>query len=174
MTIATFLFALACAPTGSIDVGPGNGTDDTSTNTDDTGDVEPDPYFAAGEYDGEIGWFMPEWDWELCDGDMEITVDDEGNFEGSETCIYVGQRGDEYPMELSVDGVFDDDGDATGTIVFETWAVEGYEDWYLDELEAELDGGVDGDAIDLEFSTESNMGDYYGDVAVEGWISVQR
>ncbi len=175
MILMSILFSLACVtPSGTLDVpGPGSvgaGGDDTG----DTGEEQIEPHFAAGDYDGPVGWYMPEWDWTICEEDIEVTVDDLGNFEGSTVCVYVTDRGAEYDLPVQIDGMLDEDGDATGTIVFDTWAIEGYQDWYIDEREAELSGTAEDDELNLEFDLLVDMGDYYGDLEVSGWVELGR
>ena len=124
MTLMSFLLTLACTSSGSVALTEtdGSGVDDTGTN--DTGEVEPEPNVAAGAYDGELTWFIPEWDWTLCDMKISLEIDDGGEFATDDICVYIGQDGEKYDLEFSIEGAADEDGELDGQITFQSWAME--------------------------------------------------
>ncbi len=170
MTLMSILFALACVPSaGDLDVTASNSGD--PSGADDTGEEEVEPHFAAGDYEGVLGWWIPDaWDgWVVCELDVDLTVDDEGNFAFDDVCIYKGDSGN-YDMLVEFDGVFDDEGEVTGTVVFETWFEDG--GWWLEEVEADLEGDTDGEEISFEFWSEIELYGY--DYELEGWIELDQ
>ncbi len=172
MTLMSFLLTLACTSSGSVALTEtdGSGVDDTGTN--DTGEVEPEPNVAAGAYDGELTWFIPEWDWTLCDMKISLEIDDGGEFATDDICVYIGQDGEKYDLEFSIEGAADEDGELDGQITFQSWAMEGY-DYYIDEFSDDLSGQVDNDEITLEFFDLADF-DYYGEQEIVGYITLER
>ncbi len=167
MTLMSILLTLACTSSGTVVLG-----DDTGdTGVVDTGEPEPDPNPAAGEYDGELTWSLPDWDWTICEMDITLEVDDEGNFAMEDTCIYYGQQGGEYDLEIEIEGSVDEDGELTGEINFQSWAIDG--DYYVEDYSSELEGEVDGDDIELEFFDNADM-DRYGEIGMIGYITLER
>jgi hypothetical protein len=168
------LAALACSPSGQIDIdgnGSGNGGGD-DTGVTDTGEEQVEPHGAAGEYTGQLGWMLPDaWDgWVVCTMEIDVTVDDEGAFSASQDCIYK-EDGDEWTLPVSLEGSLDDDGDASGTITFDTWEQIDRE-WQINETEAELEGSSKGDELILTWESESEIG--RDDYELEGWVELRR
>ena len=145
--------------------GNNNGGDDTG-ETGDTEEPEPETSPFEGDYDGEMGLFVAEWDWELCEGVISVEVDEDGKLEGEMLCMEESNWGDwEIPGEL--EGSVDEDGEIEGTVVFEWETRDGVE-----EIEGELHGEVDEDGdMDLGWTAEVHMGGGRGggDTEVEGW-----
>jgi hypothetical protein len=168
MTLISLLFSIACTSSGTVVLGDGTG--DTG-EVDDTGETEPEPNAAAGEYDGDLTWSLPDWDWTICDMGITLEVDDEGGFAMEDTCIYYGQNGGEYDLDIEIEGTIDDDGELTGEINFQSWAIDG--DYYVEDYDSELEGEVDGDEINLEFFDNADM-DRYGEVPMVGFIDLER
>ena len=165
----TLIFALACAP-GTIVLTQGGGDTGALGGSDDTGASEPDPNPHAGDYEGDIVWYMEDWEWWICEGeDVDFTVDDEGSFAASGTCVYYGQY-DDYDMEFELVGTVDEEGDVEGEISWETWAI--YDDWTLDTLTSDLWGSVEDGDFEVSFEADSFMGDY-GDYPVNGELSAE-
>lgn len=166
--ILALLFA--CAPT-ALTVGTPTGTDDTSASSDDTGDEPVEPYFASGDYSGTLGWYMPDYGWEICAERMDFTIDDDGNLSAEGVCEYQGQQNlYELPIELS--GSFDEDGELQdGEISFDTF--EYTNDWEVNTLTTELEGTVDDDGdLVLEFETRAEMGND-GNLDVIGYVEAE-
>jgi hypothetical protein len=155
---------IACAPT-ALTVGTPVATDDTAI-TDDTGET-PDPFFAAGDFSGSLGWYMPDYDWEICAERFDFEVDEEGVLSGSGSCEYEGQQ-NVYDLEIELTGTFDEDGDLEdGEISFDTFIYTN--NWDVDTVTAELEGTVDEDGdLQLEWETQVEMGND-GDLDVIGW-----
>lgn len=166
--ILALLFA--CAPT-ALTVGTPTGTDDTSASSDDTGDEPVEPYFASGDYSGTLGWYMPDYGWEICAERMDFTIDDDGNLSAEGVCEYQGQQNlYELPIELS--GSFNEDGELQdGEISFDTF--EYTNDWEVNTLTTELEGTVDDDGdLVLEFETRAEMGND-GNLDVIGYVEAE-
>lgn len=166
--------ALACSTSGQIDItgseGGGGGGDDTGAT--DTGQHNVEPHGAAGDYTGQVGWWLPEaWDgWVVCTMDVEVMVQADGTLALTQDCIYK-EDGDEWTLPVSLDASLDDQGDATGAVTFETWERIDRE-WVITETQAELEGGSQGDTITLTWDAESELGrDTY---ALEGWVELFR
>ena len=161
---------IACAPT-ALTVGTPTGTDDTSVSGDDTDPGDVDPYFASGDYSGTLGWYMPDYQWEICTMRMDFAIDDEGALSAEGVCEYQGQQNlYELPIELS--GSFDEDGELQdGEVNFDTF--EYTSDWEVNTLTTELEGSVDedGDLI-LAFETRAEMGND-GNLDVIGYVEAE-
>jgi hypothetical protein len=144
-------------------------TDDTASNADDTGsgddtgdtqDTEPQAHAAAGDWSGDLAMLVVEWDWDLCEGEWSIEVDEEGAFEGQAECE--PERGE--PFEGTLSGEIDEDGDVTGTIEWEvSWGGGGGGDTY----DGDLGGSVEEDDAALQWTLELNFG-RGGDTEVQG------
>jgi hypothetical protein len=140
---------------------------------DDTGEAAPEPNPAAGEYQGKLSWSIPDWDWTICDMDLSIEIDDEGKFEEDDRCIYEGQDGNDYDLDINIAGQVDEDGKVGGKIDFVSWAVEGWSSYYLESYSGDLEGQVDGDEMYLDFYDEAQLGNN-GQLGMPGFISVER
>ncbi|HJN77378.1 MAG TPA: hypothetical protein QGF58_25870 [Myxococcota bacterium] len=155
------LLLSACTP-GSIVLGGGGGD---SGSPDDTGGEDPHPH--AGTYSGSIAWWMDDWDWVICDGeDIDVEINAVGEFSSSGLCVYYGQY-DDYDMAIELDGSVTEEGEVTGEISWETWAI--YSGYELETITADLEGTVDDGELDAEFEADAYMGDY-GDYPVNGAI----
>lgn len=88
-----------------------------------------------------------------------------------DTCIYYGQQGGEYDLEIEIEGSVDEDGELIGEINFQSWAIDG--DYYIEDYSSELEGEVDGDDIELEFFDNADM-DRYGEIGMIGYITLER
>lgn len=168
--MTALVLLLACGQ-GVIALGDEPGANPgTDPGTGDTGEPidEPEPHVAAGDYEAEIYWEMPDWDWVICDGsDFDFAVDDEGAFGDGGVCTYYSQGGYEYDLEYEIAGQLDEDGNVEGEITFYTW--EYSSDWELNGLTSDLDGSIEDGEVDFSFYTYAYMGDY-GDLEVYGQI----
>lgn len=168
MSFIAVLFA--CAP-GTIVLGTPDATSDTGNVAgDDTGEAVDEGSAYAGDYVGEISWWMQDWDWTICDdGDADFVIADDGSFGGSGTCVYYGQQ-DDYDMEWELAGSVDEDGEISGEVSWETWAI--YNNYELEAITSDLWGSVEDGDFDVEFEADSFMGDY-GDYPVSGEIRAE-
>ncbi len=156
---------LACEPT-ALTVGAPSGTTDDTALTDDTGEVV-EPHADAGDYELELGYYVPNWDWEICSTKgFELSVDDEGVLSASGDCLYESQQGD-YPLEISMSGTVDEDGEVEGTVTYSMWIITN--DWEIDDLESDLGGTFDDGEVELWWEGEADMNGYYDDQTVIGW-----
>ena len=162
---------LACGPT-ALTVGTPTGTDDTSASSDDTGDDPVEPYFASGDYSGTLGWYMPDYGWDICAERMDFSIDDEGNLSAEGMCEYEGQSGDQYDLPIELSGAFDEDGALQdGEISFDTF--EYTNTWEVNTLTTEVTGSVDDDGdLELAFETRAEMGND-GNLDVIGYAEAE-
>lgn len=154
-------------------------TDDTASNTDDTGssddtgdtqDTEPQAHAAAGDWSGDLAMVMVEWDWDLCSGDWSIEVDDEGAFEGTAECD--PERGE--PFEGSMSGTIDEDGEVTGTVEWEvSFGGGGGGGGGSETYAGDLGGTFEGDEVSFEWLLELDFG-RGGEAEVEGEAEGER
>ncbi|MCP4805733.1 MAG: hypothetical protein GY913_35825 [Proteobacteria bacterium] len=151
------LLSLACG-TGSVALGPDDGTNGENNSdtglTEDTGEEveEPTGNAAEGSWDGDIEFVIPEWDWDLCTGELELDVDEDGVLTGDGDCTKDSDWGEySYPMEFT--GEVDDDGEITGSAEVEIETRDGYE-----YIEADLSGEVEGDDMIIELRGELPFG----------------
>ena len=154
-----FALTLACGP-GTVTLGPP--TADTGITTDDTGGSEEEPNAAAGDYSGSIEWTIPEYDWEMCEGELDLNVDDDGALSAEGNCVYEGNWED-YDLAIEVEGTVSEDGEVSGTISFDSW--EYNDDWILSTLEGDLSGDAEDGELDIGFEAEAYMGD-------DGYVTV--
>ena len=156
----TLFLILACG-SGSVALGPEDDT--TGENTSDTGVTgdtgengedpeDPDTNPAEGDWDGELAIFVPQWDWEFCQGWIELQVDADGNLEGAGECVEDSDWGD-WEMPMWIGGTVSDDGEIDGDVVIEIETRDGVE-----EVEARLSGQVEGDDMEFEFVGELPWG----------------
>lgn len=180
MTLSLLL--LACT-TGTVTIGDKEGDDTGAPTTDDTGapstddtgdteDTEPQGHPYAGVYEGWVGWEIPEWDWVVCEWELELEVDDDGDFSGDTICEYDSDNGETYDLYVGVQGEVSEDGEVMGEIVFDTWDSPG-RGWEINEYDAEIFGDISsrGD-MDLEFDTVIDMG-RDGDYDLFGWLELE-
>ena len=158
----TVLLLLACA-SGTVVLSPDSGA--LADDSGDTGDTGPQTSPFEGDYTAWLGLYVPEWGWDMCEGEADLEVDEEGNLDFEAECW--GEEGDEvWSIDVWGDGVVEDDGTAYGTAVFEWWERD-----ESVEIEADFDGTFDEDGeIELEWTAEDvNFG--RGDEEdVEGWL----
>ena len=149
------LALLACMNSGQVVLDGGATGGDGAPDLGDTGEAgeeEPETHFAEGRYSGRVSAEVPEWDWQLCEGDLELEIDAEGALAGSGLCVEESNWGD-LESQVTIEGTVDDEGEVEGTVVYEMWSRDGAE-----EEEAELDGRVDEDGIELSWADEVEMG----------------
>ena len=170
------LTLIACTA-GTVTLDDGSTDDGTDPNDlngngipDDEEEVEEeDPvHFAAGDWRGVLALVMVEWDYELCEGDFELNVDDVGALEGSAVCVAESNWGTrEFPGEFS--GEVDEDGEVTGTVVFEVQYGGG--GGGEQTVEADLEGMVSDDGtLELNWVAEVSWGGGGGGgTEIEGW-----
>ena len=152
-----FLIALfACTNSGQLTLDDGDGTGD-DPGLDDAGgegeNEEPETHPAMGAYSGDVSAEIPEWSWEICAGDIDIEVDDEGAFEGSGICVAESDWAGSQETEITVEGSIDEDGEVSGEIIYEIPSRDGTE-----EREADLEGVFDDGDLDLEWVDELDWG----------------
>ncbi|MCP4805687.1 MAG: hypothetical protein GY913_36070 [Proteobacteria bacterium] len=160
------LFTLACGA-GTVALGPSDTSSDTgSENTGDTDQEGPSTSPWEGVYEGDVGTWVPEWEWEFCEGDLELVVDEDGLIDGDGTCYYASDWGD-YEYDIQVEGEIDEDGELSGTISFETWE---------EVVESDLRGQADDDTIEGGWDFEMYFGGGGGgsEQEVEGWFELDR
>lgn len=170
MTLMSVLLTLACTSSGTVVLGDDTGED---TGVDDTGELEPDPNPAAGDYEGDLTWSIPEADWTICEMGFSLEVDDEGFFTQEDVCIYIGRDGTAYDLELNVEGQVDEDGQVSGEISFQSWGIEGWSSYYIEDYSSDLQGEFDDGELNLEFFDLANMGNN-GEMDMPGFISLER
>lgn len=131
-------------------------------------DTAVEVHAHAGAWSGTISWWMEEWDWEICAaGEVELEVDDEGLLSGEGSCRF---EADDWTEDLdwAVEGELRESGEASGEIVWETWVIAG-QGYSTEDIDADLEGGVDEGLLALDFEASSYMGEY-GFVPVTGRI----
>jgi hypothetical protein len=170
------LSLLACTPSSvSLDDGASVGEDadgDGIPDDQQQGDDEPEVHFASGGWSGDMGLYIPEWDWEVCEGEVELEVDDDGAFVGDSLCESESDWGTrEYPVEF--EGTINDDGDVEGVVVVEvSWGGGGDQ-----SIEGELSGDAESDELVIDWISEMSFGGGNGgggDAEVEGWADLER
>lgn len=177
----TLLLTLACSSTpielggktgGGADSGTANtddtgtGGDDTGTGGDDTGTGSttlPDTNPFEGDYSGTISMFIPEWEWEVCEGEAALSVGEDGSLTGEGGCID-SQMGMEIPVTF--DGAVSDGGDVSGVVTF-LFGRPGQEETF----EGELTGAAQGSDLLLDWFTQVDFGQT---VDVEGAGALSR
>jgi len=154
---------LACKP-GTLVLVPLEGQDDSAV---DLGHPH------AGAYAGTISWQMPEWEWVICEGsEALLSVDDEGALEAAGICRFTWDDTGE-DLDWSLSGRLFEDGGVEGEIVFDTWAI-GEDGYFVNDLDADLEGGVEAGEVGLTFEARSFMGEYgFQDVTGSLVASVQ-
>ena len=172
MTLMSFLFTFACTSSGSVALTETDDTGVNDTGVNDTGEDVPEANAAAGEYDGQLTWSIPEWDWTICDMKFSLEIDDGGEFAMDDTCVYIGQDGNKYDLEFSIEGTVDENGELDGEIEFQSWALDGY-DYYIADFSDDLSGQVDNGEVRLEFFEIADM-DYYEEQEILGYITLER
>ncbi|MCB9765717.1 MAG: hypothetical protein H6739_38440 [Alphaproteobacteria bacterium] len=167
MTLPLMLALMGCTG-GSVKLGDDTGTssgDDTGVTTDDTSDTQdtgPQPNAWAGDYQGDVRLLVPEWDWQACEGEVEVTIEDDGALAGAGYCTYESDWGDDVDLGISLEGQISDEGDIEGVATFEWFDRGGTE-----EIEADLTGGGDDGSIWLDWATDVRMGGGGGGYEVE-------
>ena len=150
----------------------------SSENADDDGipdeqqeEDEPAIHFAAGGWSGQMGLYVKEWDWDVCGGDMDLDVNDDGTFEGQAIWEAESDWGSrEFPAEF--EGSIDDVGEVEGAVVLElTWGGGGGQD-----VEGDLSGDAESKELSIEWVSElSFSGNGGGGSAdAEGWADLER
>ena len=140
------------------------GGDDTGTgSTDDTGSTTlPDTSPFEGDYVGAISMFIPEWSWEVCEGEAALSVGEDGGLSGEGGCID-SQMGMEIPVTF--EGAVSDGGDVSGVASF-LFGRPGQEETF----EGELTGAAQGSDISLGWNSQVDFGQTV-DVEGEGALS---
>ena len=170
MTLLLSLLACSEPGTVSLDVpgATGEDLDGDGIPDDEQEEEEPVVHAALGIWTGGLGLYVPEWDWDFCEGDIKLEVDEEGGFFGSADCVSESDWGtQEIPADI--EGEIDEDGEVTGVIVFNLGWGGG-----ADTVEGDLEGNVDDDELALEWVSELSFGGGGGgsDREVEGWAEL--
>ncbi len=173
-----FLLALSLVgcTAGTVTLDNGAGSDGAEPNDlngngipdDEEEEEEEDPvHFAAGSWQGVMGLVMVEWDYDICEGEFELTVDEVGEFEGTANCIAESNWGtQEFPGEFS--GSIDEDGEVSGTAVFEVRFGGG--GGGEQTVDADIEGSADETDMELFWLAEVEWGGGGGGGAeIEGW-----
>ena len=179
MTILLALSLLACNSSGAVtlddnsltnsdDTGSGddtgNGGDDTGNGGDDTGEVQVEEPIV---YSGRIWGSVPDWDdYTYCEGEIELSVDPDGQFSAETRC-----EGDWVEHDVRLEGKVDDEEiSGVGTVVLEGREGETYEE------DGELEGDADEEEFEGEFVIEVRMGGGPGgsrETEVEFFVELQ-
>jgi hypothetical protein len=153
----SLLFLLvACTTKASVGIDE-EGLDDGTGDTDpagDTDDTAPPASEYAGTYDGTVVLSIPEYDWDVCEGDIEITVADDASLVGSGVCRGESWDGNAYDLAVDVTGVVDEAGGVTGDAMFEFLGRPGE----TIDLEADVSGEVSGAEMTLAWTAQTEFG----------------
>ena len=156
--------------------GDGTGTDGTGgdgTGGDGTGDdggtttTEPPPPWI-GDWQGEAGLDIPEWSWEVCVGEGDLTIDEDGGISGEAYCEGTyGGGGGTIEYSVVVDGWVSADNLVEGTATVDgDYMPSGHPE------DCELMGIIDGPTMELTWTYEFQSN--YGDATVDGWWNADQ
>ncbi len=159
--MTTLLFLLvACTTTASVGIDDEgfaeDGDTDVAADTDlgDTDDTAPPANPYAGEYDGTVLLAVPEWGWDVCEGDMTFTVTDDGALIGAGNCVSESNWGEPTETPVEITGDVDDTGAVTGLAAWDYSAGWGDPTHY----EGEMIGQIDDEGAGLSWTAEVDVG----------------
>jgi hypothetical protein len=157
------LLLAACTPaaTAVLDEDTSDGLDDTiedtdtidDTDTDTEPEPEPEPEYAyAGDYTGDMDILaLSDWgDYELGTCDLDISVDDEGELQGTADCEISSGWGDPQEYSFDMSGEVTDEGDVSGEMPIDIGRGGDYT--------MEFVGTADDEGMDLDFSVVFEQG----------------
>lgn len=155
----TMVLFAACQP-GTIPL------DDTDADVIDEPLPEP-PNPFAGKYAGDLSIMNESWGFRLCQGEIELEIDDEGALSGESVCTGQTWGGGEQPYDVTVEGTVDP---VTGTInagevVFQIMAGGGGGGG-LKDVDADIVGNADSADVEADWTAEVSGGGGGGDTTL--------
>lgn len=164
----TLSLLLACASGTVVLTDPAETGETGDPGNGDPGEEEEEAPSYEGDYDAWLVMHVPTWDWDMCEGEVALEIDAEGNLDYDGEC-WSTEADWNWSVEVWGDGSVDGEGEIAGTAVFEWWDRD-----EAVELEGELSGSVteDGD-LELEYEVEDVSFGRGEEEDVVGWIGTE-